>query len=115
MPIRSESLMRSSEIWKVMFDRLKKSMLEGAKSAVRSYNEGRFEMDAESRQAFDRLELDYESDITAIKRRYKELSKRYHPDSGISPETERFLSIKNSYDVLRSAYKEKATNKDMND
>ncbi len=82
-------------------------MLEGAKDVVQSYNEGRFEMDAETRQAFDRLGLAYESDITAIKRRYRELSKKYHPDSGISPETEKFLVIKNSYDVLRSASKKK--------
>lgn len=90
-----------------MFDRLKRSMLEGAKEVVHSYNEGRFEMDAETRQAFDRLDLTYESDIIAIKRRYRELSKRYHPDSGISPEAEKFLVIKNSYDVLRSAFKKK--------
>ena len=82
-------------------------MLEGAKSVVHSYNEGLFEMDAETRQAFDRLDLDYESDITAIKRRYRELSKKYHPDSEISPDTEKFLVIKNSYDVLRSASKKK--------
>ena len=93
-----------------MFDAIKKTMLDNAKEAVRSYNEGRHEMDAETRRAFDRLDLPYESDFESIKKRYRELSKAYHPDMGNSKNTDEFLAIKKAYDVLKSAYQNGADN-----
>jgi len=85
-----------------MFDALKRTLLDGAKDAVRSYNEGRHAMDDRERKAFDHLGLPYDSSLESIKARYKELSKAYHPDAGGADKSAMFLKLKEAYDVLRT-------------
>lgn len=92
-----------------MFDELKKSMLDTAKTAVRSYNEGRYEIDAETRKAFDRLGLPYDSAFETIKKRYLLLSREFHPDTGSANNSDAFLAIKKAYDVLKSVKNKKGS------
>jgi len=76
-----------------------------AKESVRSYIEGRHDIDASSRRAFDILDLSYDSDFETIKNRYYSLSKQFHPDSGPDADQEKFFAIKDAYDVLKSHFK----------
>lgn len=90
-----------------MLDTLKAKSSKTVKEAVWSYQEGRYAMDAESRRAFDRLGLAYDSDLDSVKRRYKLLSKQYHPDGGDQASSDAFITMKQSYDTLQHAFQEK--------
>jgi len=88
-----------------MFEKIKNRASQMAKEGVRSYIEGRHDLDAESRRALDKLDLAYDSNFETVKTRYYTLSKQFHPDSGSHADKEKFLAIKNAYDVLKSHYK----------
>jgi DnaJ-class molecular chaperone len=90
-----------------MLKTLKTLLAKQARGAIWAYREGRYEMDAKTRRAFDRLGLSYESDLDTVKQRYRHLSKQYHPDGGIQKDSEAFIALKQSYDTLLSAFKTK--------
>jgi len=88
-----------------MFEKIKNSANKMAKEGVRSYIEGRYDIDAAGRRAFDKLDLPYDSSFETVKNRYHSLSKQFHPDSGSDANKEKFLAIKDAYDVLKLHYK----------
>ncbi|RLA73190.1 MAG: hypothetical protein DRG24_00850 [Epsilonproteobacteria bacterium] len=88
-----------------MFEKLKNSVNKMAKESVRSYIEGRHDIDAASRRALDILDLPYDSDFETIKNRYYSLSKQFHPDSSNTADQEKFIAVKEAYDVLKSHFK----------
>lgn len=85
-----------------MFEKFKNAANKMALDGARSFIEGRYGLDAESRRAFDRLDLPYDSDIQTIKKRYHALSKKFHPDVGSHADKEKFIAVKEAYDVLKS-------------
>lgn len=90
-----------------MFDKFKSAVNSVAKESLKAYYEGRYDLDAKARRALDTLKLDYESDFETVKQRYKLLSRKFHPDNPVTGNNERFLVIKEAYDVLKSAFKTK--------
>ena len=90
-----------------MFDTFKNVLKDVAKESMVSYYEGRYDLDTGQRRALDKLELAYESDLEAIKARYRQLSKKFHPDNIKTGNQEQFLRVKEAYDVLKSAFKTK--------
>jgi len=88
-----------------MFEKLKNSVNKIAKESAHAFIEGRHDLDAASRRAFDKLDLSYDSDLETIKKRYYSLSKEYHPDSGPRADKDKFIAVKEAYDVLKSNFK----------
>ena len=91
-----------------MFDRLRKSIRDVAKESLDAYYEGRYDLDIEARKALKRFELELDADLEAVKTRYRELVKRYHPDNLQSGDSERFLDIQKSFDVIKSALEKRS-------
>lgn len=88
----------------VVLDRIRASVKEVAKESLKSYYEGRYELDTKERKAMDLFGLDYDTDFDSVKQRYRELSRRYHPDNLESGDNDRFIAIRSAYDVLKSAF-----------
>lgn len=65
------------------------------------------DIDPEILAALKTLTLDKYATFEEIKKRYKQLSRQYHPDSGSQNQVAMFLCIKEAYDVLKSHYKKK--------
>ena len=93
-----------------MFEKLKNAANKIAKESARSFIEGRYDLDANSRRAFDRMDLPYDSDMQTIKKRYHALSKKFHPDGGSHADKEKFIALKEAYDVLKSFYEKREDN-----
>lgn len=90
-----------------MLESVLKHLKSVAIKTTRAYREGRYELDAEAQEALALLGLPIDSSFEAVKKRYRELCKVLHPDSGSKSDPEHFLRIKEAYDVLKSAYKKK--------
>ena len=93
-----------------MFDAFKKHVRSIASESAKAYIEGRYDVDATAQKALDELNLPYECDFKTIKKRYIELSKIFHPDAKGQNSYDRFLRIKEAYDVLKSAHQKKDSN-----
>lgn len=93
-----------------MFDALKNRVKSIAAESAKAYIEGRYDIDKTAQKALDELDLPYECDFKTIKKRYLELSKIFHPDVRGQSTHERFLRIKEAYDVLKSAHQKKEAN-----
>lgn len=60
-------------------------------------------------QEFCALEMAYTSDISLIKKQYKKLAMKYHPDrQGQESSQERFVAVQRAYQTLEKAYSKKA-------
>lgn len=92
-----------------MLDSLLKHIKSVAVKSAHAYVEGRYDLDETAQKALDELGLPYHCDFKQVKKRYFELCRRFHPDTQQEMDNERFLRIKEAYDVLKSAYQKKDT------
>jgi hypothetical protein len=98
-------------LWKTagytMFDSILKHLKAVMQKSAHAYIEGRYDLDERAQQALDELGLPYHCSFTQVKKRYFELCRRFHPDAQTEIDNERFLRIKEAYDLLKSVYKER--------
>ena len=90
-----------------MFESILKHIKAVALKSAYAYNEGRYDLDETAQKAMDELGLPYHCDFKQVKKRYFELCKQFHPDTQQEIDNERFIRIKEAYDVLKSAYQKK--------
>jgi DnaJ-domain-containing protein 1 len=55
------------------------------------------------RRSFNVLDLPESADLPMIKKRFRQLAKRYHPDRGVTS-NEKFHEINNAYQLLLHIY-----------
>ncbi len=92
-----------------VFESILKHIKAVALKSAHAYIEGRYELDESAQKAMDELGLPYSCDFQQVKKRYFELCKQFHPDMQQEIDNERFLRIKEAYDVLKSVYQKKET------
>ena len=92
-----------------LFESILKPIKAVARKSIHAYAEGRYDLDEVAQKAMDELGLPYHCDFKQVKKRYFELCKEFHPDTQQEIGNERFLRIKEAYDVLKSAYQKKET------
>lgn len=81
----------------------KRNQKNEKKPAGQSKSKGPYE------DEFKALEMDYTQDIILIKKQYKKLAMKYHPDrQGQESSQERFVAIQRAYQTLEKAYSPKA-------
>ena len=66
-------------------------------------------MSSTKRDYYDVLGISRDADAAAIKRAYRKLAKKYHPDSNPGDKTaeQMFKDVNEAYDVLRAPKKKK--------
>ena len=93
-----------------MFESILKHLKAVAQKSARAYIEGRYDLDEAAQKALDELGLPYHCSFRQVRKRYFELCRQFHPDAQKEIDNARFLRIKEAYDLLKSAYKEKEEN-----
>jgi hypothetical protein len=93
-----------------MFESILKHLKAVAQKSAHAYIEGRYDLDEAAQRALDELGLPYHCGFAQVKKRYYELCRQFHPDTQTEIDNERFLRIKEAYDLLKSAYKRKEEN-----
>jgi len=88
-----------------MFDKLYSKLNTLATETKAAFYEGLEDLSPEVLIAFKQLSLDSSSDFDAVKKKYRHLSKLYHPDSGLEKNSLKFIVIKDAYDVLKYHFK----------
>lgn len=90
-----------------MLESILKHLTAVGEKSKRAYLEGRYDLDETAQQALDTLGLPCHSSFAQVKKRYFELCREFHPDVQQTIDNERFLRIKEAYDVLKSTYKKR--------